>query len=67
MKLRLALEELEAAVNDAAVASANFKLKSREQLVELAQTIIKSKHALDALKELRVELKDAIILGGQVG
>jgi len=67
MKLEEALEELESAVNDAAVASTHLKLKSKVLEGDLAKSIVKEKRILDALKELRVELKDAIILGGQVG
>ena len=67
MKLEEALEELETAVNDAAVASSHLRHKSKELEGSLAKSIIKERRVLDALKELRVELKDAIILGGQVG
>jgi hypothetical protein len=67
MKLEEALEELESAVRDVVIASTHLKMKSKEQSIELAKTIIKEKRALDALRELRVELKDAMILGGQVG
>jgi len=67
MKLEEALEELESAVNDAAVASAHLRHKSREMEGALAKSIVKEKRALDALKELRVELKDVMIMGGQVG
>jgi hypothetical protein len=67
MKLEDALEELESAVHDAAVASTHMKLKSKGLEGELTRAIVKEKRTLDALKELRVELKDAMLSGGQVG
>ena len=66
MKLEEALGELEAAVADAAVVGAHLKREAVELEGELARAIVKEKRALDALKELRVELKDAL-LGGDVG
>jgi hypothetical protein len=67
MKLEEAVSELEEAVNDALIAGSHLKSKSRELEGELASAIVKSKRAADALKELRVELKDTILSGGQVG
>jgi len=67
MKLEQALDELERAVEDASAAASELKGRSKLLEGELGKSMAKSKRAQDALKNLRVELKNALLTGGQFG